>query len=51
MKELLSQYELGTIVVRYYIETDTKNVGLILLPEGRVPETAAMKHCSVEPLV
>ena len=51
MKELLSQYELGTIIVRYYIETDTKNVGLVLLPEGRIPDTAVLKNCSVEPLV
>lgn len=51
MKEILSQYVLGTITVRYYIDTDTKNVGLVLLPEGRALQKIPMKNCSIEPLV
>lgn len=51
MKEILSQYELEAVVVRYYIETSTKNVGFALLPKGRAQEKVPVKNCSIEPLV
>ncbi|HEX2947329.1 MAG TPA: glycoside hydrolase family 36 protein [Clostridia bacterium] len=51
MKELLSKYSLGTIEIRYYMETDTKHVGLVLLPEGRTSDAVSSKECRVEPLV
>lgn len=52
MKEVLSQYVLGTTIVRYFIETETKNVGMLLIPEGRASEAAVPgKDCRIEPLV
>ncbi len=51
MKELLSRYGLGTIEVRYYIEKDTKQVGLALMPEGRVSDAVSIKECRIGPLV
>jgi alpha-galactosidase len=51
MKEILSQYVLGTAVVRYYIESETKCVGMVLLPVSRIPEAVGIKDCIIEPLV
>lgn len=51
MKEILSQYVLGNTAVRYYIDTETKRVGMVLLPACRIPESAAVKDCRIEPLI
>lgn len=42
---------LGTAAVRYYIETDTKVAGMILMPENRSHDAISDKDCKIEPLV
>lgn len=51
MKEQISGYIFGAIEIRYYMETDTKQVGLLLLPEGRNFDPGSVKDCRIEPLV
>jgi len=51
MKKLLSKHELGTMLVLYYIETDTENVGMVLIPKDRFSDVAQGKKCRLEPLV
>lgn len=50
-KELLSQFEWDSIVVRYYIDTDSKNVGLALIPHNMIHNAAIVKNCSLDPIV
>lgn len=51
MKELLTKYGFEAIEVRYYIETDTKLVGMVLLPVGKIFDAVSVKDCGIEPLV
>lgn len=51
MKEMLSKYELGSVMVLYYIETDNQNVGMVLIPKNRFSSVVPEKKCRLEPLV
>jgi len=51
MKEILSQYVLGNAVVRYYIETENRRVGMVLLPAGSARGHVGIKDCRIEPLI
>jgi len=51
MKELLSKHEMGSILVLYYIETGTQNVGMVMVPRDRFSDVVPEKKCRLEPLV
>lgn len=51
MKELLSEYQLGSIVALYYIDTGTQNVGMTLVPKDRFSDVIIGKKSRLEPLV
>lgn len=51
MKEILSQYQFGSTTLRYYIDTKTQNVGMVLLPGDMVSAAGSAKNSRLEPLV
>lgn len=52
VKKLLSEFGFGSTLVRYYIETETQNVGMLLIPKSRASEVPEHgKDCRIEPLV
>lgn len=51
MKKILSQFQWDSIIVRYYMDTDSKNVGLALIPANKVHKAYTDKDCSIDPLV
>jgi len=50
-KELLSQFKLDMITVRYYIDIDTKNVGLVLIPTNMISDAVISKNSNLDSLI
>lgn len=51
VKKLLSEFVFGSTAVRYYIDTETKVTGMILIPQSRCSDAISDKDCRIEPLV
>lgn len=50
-KEILSQFKLDMITVRYYIDTDTRNVGLLLIPTNMISSAIVSKNCNLDSVI
>jgi alpha-galactosidase len=48
---LLKEYHFGDMLVQYYIDNETKNVELMLLPEDTVPVAWSEKKQAADSLV
>ena len=48
---LIKEYEFGDMMVQYYLDDDTKTIGLQLLPVGTIPISRHLKKQKVESLV
>ena len=51
MVSLLKKYELGDMLVLYYIDSETRNVELMLLPENTSPLSWESKKQGIDSLV
>lgn len=48
---LLKEYQLGDMLIKYYIDNETKNVEIMLLPENTVPLRWEAKRQAIDSLV